>query len=76
MFWKAQILVTVRAYDLAQFLNKHPPPPKYLSNPELNSNLESNSDAEDSSALILNPAYMNWIRSDQLLLGWLFSTME
>ena len=25
---------------------------------------------------MLNLDYLNWIRSDQLLLGWLFSTME
>ena len=76
LFWKAQVLAIVRPYDLSQFLNKHPPPPKYLPHPESNLNSESNSNVKGSDASILNSDYMNWIKSDQLLLGWLFSTIE
>jgi len=33
LFWKAKVLATARAYDLSEFLNKRPPPPKYLPTP-------------------------------------------
>jgi len=32
--------------------------------------------ASDGEALVVNVDYMNWMRSDQLLLGWLFSTID
>ena len=46
-------------------MNKSPPPPKYVSDL-----------ASDGEALVVNVDYMNWMRSDQLLLGWLFSTID
>jgi len=30
IFWKAQVLAMIRAFDLLPFLNKTPPPPKYV----------------------------------------------
>ena len=66
IFWKAQALATIRAFDLVSLLQKSTPPPKYEANPE-SSNAEATRSNED---------YMNWLRSDQRLLGWLFSTIE
>lgn len=68
LFWKAQILATIRAFDLVQFIHKSSSPSKYIPNPD--------TEAERSDTTILNPEYLTWIRSDQLLLGWLFSTMD
>ena len=65
IFWKAQILATIRIFDLLPFLNKLPPPPKYVS--DLTS---------DGETPVVNMEYMNWMRSDQLLLGWLFLTID
>lgn len=61
IFWKAQILVTVRAFDLVQFLNKTSPP-KCVPGP--------------TSDSIVNSEYLSWIRLDQMLLGWLFSIIN
>ena len=66
IFWQAQISATIRAYDLLSFLNKAPPPAKYVT--DLNA-------GEDRSP-IMNPEYLSWMQSDQLLLGWLFSTID
>ena len=66
LFWKVQILATVRAFDLMSFINKSPPSVKYIPDPA----------CDESNSLTINPAYTNWIRSDQLLLGWLFSIMD
>lgn len=47
------------------FLNKSPHPPKYVSDP-----------ISDGEAPVVNSEYMNWMRSDQLLLGGLLSTIN
>ena len=56
ILWKAQILTTIRAFDLVSFLNKTTPPIKIMPDP----------DGEDA---VINPEYLSWIESDQLLLG-------
>ena len=61
IFWKAQILATIRAFDLVLFLNKTSPP-KRVPGPDGES--------------VVNSEYLSWIRSDQMLLGWLFSTIS
>lgn len=66
LFWKAQISATIRAFDLQPFINKTPPPPKFIT--------ISDVDAEDSTTV--NAEYLTWMRSDQLLLGWLFSIID
>lgn len=66
IFWKAQILVTVRAFDLVSFLNNASTPSKYV--------IDSNGGNSTMNQEV-NPEYMSWLRSDQLLLGWLFSTI-
>lgn len=66
IFWKAQILATIKAFDLLLFLNKVPPLSKYVSDPD---------DREVGSQKV-NLEYLNWLQSDQLLLGWLFSTID
>ena len=66
IFWKAQVLTTIRAFDLFPLLNKVSPPPKYVAEPG----------DKEAVGPMLNPEYMTWLRSDQLLLGWLFSTID
>ena len=61
LFWKAQVLATIRAFDVLVFINESQTPSKYILNP--------NSNAEGSDLIILNPMYMTWICSNQLLLG-------
>jgi len=66
IFWKAQILATVRVFDLVSFLNNSSPPTKYV--------IDSNGGGSIVNQEV-NPEYIIWLRSDQLLLGWLFSTI-
>ena len=62
IYWKAHVLATLRAFDLLPFINKIDLPPKYVQSEE--------------NELIVNPEFLNWMRLDQLLLGWLFSTID
>ena len=58
--WRSQILPTVRAYDLENYLlGTITPPIKFMN---------------DQSTV--NPAYSQWLRLDQLLLGWLLSSIS
>ena len=66
IFWKAQILATVRAFNLTFFLNKLTSPMKYVQDPE----------GREVGSQIVNPKYLNWLKLDQLLLGWFFSTIN
>ena len=63
IFWKAQILAIIRAFDLVPFLNKSSPLLKFFPNSE-------------GEQAVANSKYLNWIQLDQLLLGWLFSTID
>lgn len=56
-------MATICAFDLMQFIDRIAPPPKYLY---------SNQGEQQA----VNPDYLGWIRSYQLLLGWLFSTFD
>ena len=56
-------MATIRVFDLMQFVDRTAPPPKYLY---------SNQGEQQA----VNPDYLGWIQSDQLLLGWLFSTID
>jgi len=66
LFWKAQILATIRAFDLLPYINKSLAPSKYIHD----------SETSNHEAQVVNLEYLNWIRSDQLLLSWLFSTID
>jgi len=69
IFWKAQILATLRAFDLVPFVNKMSPPQKYLVNSD-------SAPSDGAVADVVNPEYLTWMRSNQLLPEWLFSTIE
>jgi len=56
-------MATIYAFDLMQLIDRTAPAPKY----------QYFDQGEDEA---VNPAYLSWIRSDQLLLGWLFSTID
>jgi len=66
IFWKAQISAMIHAFDLQSFLNKGSTPAKFIPDPNV----------DEDGATVLNPEFINWMRLDQLLLGWLFSTID
>ena len=62
LYWKALVLAIVRAFDLLLFINKIDLSPKYIQ-------------LEDNESIV-NPDFLNWMWSDQLLLGWLVLTID
>ncbi|KAK6121394.1 hypothetical protein DH2020_044858 [Rehmannia glutinosa] len=63
LVWKQQILAAIRGYGLEGFLNGSlPPPDQFITNEENQRNL--------------NPAYLAWMRQDQLLMSWLLSSLS
>ncbi|KAK6131263.1 hypothetical protein DH2020_034998 [Rehmannia glutinosa] len=61
LIWEQQISTTVTGYGLEDFLTgKSMPPSKYV--------------AADSESI--NPAYVSWVRQDQILASWLLSSLS
>jgi len=55
LFWKAQILATIRAFNLISFINKSEKTPvKYLPDP----------DSGDPNAQKVNEEHLAWLKSD------------
>ncbi|KAK1552652.1 hypothetical protein Q3G72_020893 [Acer saccharum] len=66
IYWKAQVLRVIRAFELEDFISGlKSAPSKYV---------EVQSAGEKQS--VLNKSYVNWNKSDQLLLSWLFSSIN
>ena len=66
LFWKSQILPTVKAHDLESFLlNTKLKPKEYIAD---------STDANQSPQI--NPAYVFWRRTDQFVLSWLLSSIS
>ena len=66
MLWRSQIIPTVRAYNMEAFLFGTTSPPI---------NDSSNSSATSVNSEV-NPEYLQWIRLDQFLLGWILSSIS
>jgi hypothetical protein len=58
--WKSQILPLIHSYNLDRFIDSQPP--------EM---IISTSDGQ----IEINPAYLPWYRQDQLIFGWLRSSL-
>ncbi|KAJ3698209.1 hypothetical protein LUZ61_001914 [Rhynchospora tenuis] len=58
--WKCQILPIIHGYNLSNFISSPPPSPT-----------SPGSDGQ----IIINPEYLPWHRQDQLLLGWIRSSL-
>ena len=68
-FWIAQVLPSVRAYNLEGFLlGSIQPPTQFIDIPESN--------GSQSLTCTLNPNYIIWNRQDQYLVSWLLSSMS
>ena len=64
-FWKSQILPSVRAHGLQGFLlGTHIKPDEYIIDPA------------NPQAVLQNPDHVSWIRLDQFLMSWLFSSIS
>ncbi|KAK2640529.1 hypothetical protein Ddye_028324 [Dipteronia dyeriana] len=62
IYWKAHVLPVIRTFELEDCISGlKSAPPKYV---------EVQSDREKWS--FLNKSYVNWNKSDKLLLSWLF----
>jgi hypothetical protein len=57
--WQAQVLPIIHGYNLSKFIESPPP----------------SSTSSTTGQLEVNPEYLHWHRQDQLLLGWLRSSL-
>ncbi|CAA0842912.1 Unknown protein [Striga hermonthica] len=64
LLWKQQTHSAIIGYGLENFIDaEHEPPQKFITD-------------ENTSQLLLNPAYAAWLSQDQLLLSWLLSSLS
>ena len=67
-FWKAQIMPIVRAFDLEEFLvGPVKCPQKYV---------EERDEETGETIQSISDDYLTWKKIDQLLVGWIFSTLS
>ncbi|KAJ3686759.1 hypothetical protein LUZ61_015923 [Rhynchospora tenuis] len=59
--WKSQILPMIHGYSLTSFIQSPPPSPTVTA---------------DNGEITINSAYLPWHRQDQLLLGWIRSSLS
>ncbi|KAL5745143.1 hypothetical protein ACOSP7_026289 [Xanthoceras sorbifolium] len=68
IYWKAQVLLAIRALELDDFITGlRACPPKFI---------ETISSTTGAKSLTINGAYLSWRKADQLLLSWLLSTLS
>ena len=67
LLWKNMVLPVIRGNRLEGFITGSKKCP-----PEFITTIEENGDAEIGE----NPAYEEWVVQDQILLGWLYNSME
>ncbi|KAL5767335.1 hypothetical protein ACOSQ2_014118 [Xanthoceras sorbifolium] len=66
-YWKVQVLPAIRALELDDFISSLKVcPSKHVAGPV----------SDGVHTIVINPTYTAWRRADQLLLGWLFSTIN
>ncbi|KAL5735768.1 hypothetical protein ACOSP7_030223 [Xanthoceras sorbifolium] len=71
IFWKTQVLPAIRSMDLEDYIDSSvPQPQRYI---EVHTCNES---GEISTQQQLNPFYVIWKKTDQILLCWLLSTVS
>ncbi|KAL5782158.1 hypothetical protein ACOSP7_007187 [Xanthoceras sorbifolium] len=65
--WKAQVLPAIRALELGDLISGAKAPPKLI---------RVQSSTEIGTEFTVNKSYTAWMKADQLLLCWLFSTIS
>ncbi|KAL5835320.1 hypothetical protein ACOSQ4_014817 [Xanthoceras sorbifolium] len=68
IYWSAQVLPAIRAYNLEEYIfETKPAPPKFVQ-------VVNNETHEVTSKL--NDEFLTWKKNDQLLMCWLISTLS
>ncbi|KAF4390224.1 hypothetical protein F8388_019879 [Cannabis sativa] len=69
VLWKTMVSTVIRGHHLDGFINgSRPCPTEFITTPTA-------TEGESGVDLTINPEYEHWIVSDQLLMGWLYSSM-
>ncbi|KAF4392709.1 hypothetical protein G4B88_029448 [Cannabis sativa] len=69
VLWKTMVSTVIRGHRLDGFVNgSRPCPVELIAAP-------TTAEGETGFGFIINPEYKNWIVSDQLLMGWLYSSI-
>ena len=65
IYWRTQVITTIEVFGLEGMINREKqPPPKVLL-------IRSGDEVEQQE----NPEYVNWRKTDKLLMSWIFSTL-
>ncbi|KAF4386308.1 hypothetical protein G4B88_003525 [Cannabis sativa] len=69
VLWKTMVSTIIRGHRLEGFVNgTRPYPAEFIPTP-------ATAEGEPGFGVTINPEYEYWIVSDQLLMGWLYSSM-
>ncbi|KAF4375812.1 hypothetical protein F8388_014534 [Cannabis sativa] len=69
VLWKTMVSTVIRGHRLEGFVNgTRPCPAEFIPTP-------ATAEGEPGFGVTINPEYEYWIVSDQLLMGWLYSSM-
>ncbi|KAL5753576.1 hypothetical protein ACOSP7_021796 [Xanthoceras sorbifolium] len=68
IFWKAQVLPAIRAYNLEEYIFESKPAPKKF--------VEVQSENSDEVTTQLSDEFLAWKKNDQLLVCWIISTIS
>ncbi|KAL5751674.1 hypothetical protein ACOSQ2_022181 [Xanthoceras sorbifolium] len=68
LFWRAQVLPAIRAYNLEDYIFEVKPVPKKF--------IEVRSTDSDETVIKINDDFLTWKKNDQLLVCWLISTLS
>lgn len=67
--WQYMIMPIIKCYNLESYLlGTKECPSKFLS-------VQTTSEGEEAIKVSQNPEYIRWMSIDQLLMGWLYSSM-
>ncbi|KAM6568773.1 hypothetical protein CsatB_016758 [Cannabis sativa] len=67
--WKTMVSTIIRGHRLDGFVNgTRPCPPEFIQT-------ENAAEGDQGTEVTLNPEYEHWVVSDQLLMGWIYSSM-
>ncbi|KAL5854737.1 hypothetical protein ACOSQ4_004539 [Xanthoceras sorbifolium] len=68
LFWKAQVLLAIRAYNLEEYIFESKPAPKKF--------IEVQGENFDEVTTKVSDEFLAWKKNDQLLVCWIISTIS
>ena len=76
MLWRSQFIPLLRGYNLEGYVNGSFPCPPATIPLSSSSAITTTITTSSSPSVGPNPAYIAWIQQDQILLGWILSSLS